>query len=347
MANSEHVKQLGSGPEAWSKWRTDHQGLIPDLSGLDFRKTQSGRVNLVFGSGLDHRFDEFDFRKSNLDGAVFGGVNVRGMLLMGASLRGCDLSSTDFSGCDLCSCDFSDSNLSGCRFDRGNLRGTILVNSNLELASFAETNLVAADLSGSRIYGVSVWGGNLQDAVQQDMVIATSDGSISLDNIALAQFVYLLMNNEGVRSAIDTLASKTVLILGRFSVERKKVLDELRGYVRENGYVPLLFDFDKPAHRSLTETVRTLAGISKFVIVDLTDPRSVPHELQMIIPHLTSVPVQPLIEDGSEPYGMFADYSCYPWVLPLRKYVDTPNDLKKVVANTVDGVNEFIASKGK
>ncbi|AOW13472.1 hypothetical protein LPB72_10645 [Hydrogenophaga crassostreae] len=174
------------------------------------------------------------------------------------------------------------------------------------------------------------------------MIISAPGGLILLDNIALAQFVYLLMNNEGIRSAIDTLASKTVLILGRFSEERKKILNELRVHVRNCGYVPLMFDFDKPESRSLTETVRTLASISKFVIADLTDPKSVPHELQAIIPHLNSVPVQPLIEAGGDSYGMFEDYKVYPWVLPVQKYSIGGGDLGVVVSSVLRVVDEFI-----
>lgn len=42
---------------------------------------------------------------------------------------------------------------------------------------------------------------------------------------------------------------------GRFTAERKAVLDALRA----RGYLPMLFDFDQPRSRDLTETVVTLA----------------------------------------------------------------------------------------
>lgn len=347
MANIEHVRQLAFGPESWARWRSSNQNIIPDLSGLNFLTVPYRSGKLVFGGGYDSRLEGYDLCDSVLDGAIFEHLDIRGVKLTRATLKGCNFSGVDFSDRDLSGCDFSGGNLSGCRFDRSDLRGARFLGCSLELASFAESNLVGANLSGSRIYGVSVWGGDLRDAVQRDMVIETSDGSISLDNIALAQFVYLLMSNEGVRSAIDTLASKTVLILGRFSLDRKRILDELKVYVRDNGYVPLMFDFDKPESRSLTETVRTLASISRFVLVDLTDPRSVPHELQMIVPHLTSVPVQPLIEEGNESYGMFEDYKHYPWVLPVQRYIDVAGDLRRVVTSAIGVVNEFIATQKK
>src|SRR5436305_12152586 len=87
---------------------------------------------------------------------------------------------------------------------------------------------------------------------------------------------YLLLNNPKIRDVIDTIAKKAVLILGRFTPERKAVLDALREELRIHGYLPILFDFDKPGSQDLTETVSTLAHLSRFIIVDLTGPSSVP-----------------------------------------------------------------------
>lgn len=54
-----------------------------------------------------------------------------------------------------------------------------------------------------------------------------------MDNIEVAQFVFLILNNAKIRSVIDTITSKVVLILGRFSSKRKPVLDALRSQLRE------------------------------------------------------------------------------------------------------------------
>jgi hypothetical protein len=48
---------------------------------------------------------------------------------------------------------------------------------------------------------------------------------ITVDNIEVAQFIYLMLHNEKIRDVIDTITSKAVLILGRFTGERKAVLD--------------------------------------------------------------------------------------------------------------------------
>lgn len=41
-------------------------------------------------------------------------------------------------------------------------------------------------------------------------------------------FIYLLLNNEEIRDAIDTIAKKAVLIIGRFTPERKFILEAIR-----------------------------------------------------------------------------------------------------------------------
>jgi hypothetical protein len=57
------------------------------------------------------------------------------------------------------------------------------------------------------------------------------------------------------------------------------------------------------------------------VIADVTEPRSVPAELAVIVPHL-SVPVQTLLLASERPYALLDDLSKYPWFLPPFRYKD-------------------------
>jgi hypothetical protein len=69
--------------------------------------------------------------------------------------------------------------------------------------------------------------------------------------------------------------------------------------------LPMVFNFDKPETKDFTETVRLLCGFSKFVIVDITNPRSAPLELQATVPDYM-VPFAPILQKGDEenPFAM-------------------------------------------
>jgi hypothetical protein len=117
---------------------------------------------------------------------------------------------------------------------------------------------------------------------------------------------------------IDTIGKKAVLILGRFTADRKTVLDAIREELRKRDYLPILFDFGKPASQDLTATVSTLAHLARFIIADLTDPSSIPHEL--VVP-TTPVPIQPIILSGNSEFAMFQDLRRrHPWVLTTHRY---------------------------
>jgi hypothetical protein len=97
----------------------------------------------------------------------------------------------------------------------------------------------------------------LENAIQKNLIITQEDeATITVDNLKVAQFIYLMLNNAAIREVIDTITSKVVLILGRFTPSRKAILDALREELRKRNYSPVLFDFEKPASRDLTGTIR-------------------------------------------------------------------------------------------
>jgi hypothetical protein len=161
----------------------------------------------------------------------------------------------------------------------------------------------------------------LEGAKQQNLVITGHDEpAITVDNIEVAQFIYRMLHNQKIRDVIDTITSKVVLILGRFTQERKPVLEALREELRQRKYLPILFDFEKPRSRNTDETITLLARMARFVVADISDAKSVLQELRAIVPDLPSVPVQPIILAMQEEPGMFDFYRNFRSFLNVHRY---------------------------
>jgi hypothetical protein len=173
---------------------------------------------------------------------------------------------------------------------------------------------------------------------QRDLVITNlDDPAITVDNIKVAQFVYLILNNEEIRDVINTLTSKSVLILGRFSIpERKAILDALKNKLREYNLLPIVFDFDRPTDKDFTETIKTLAGLCYFVIADITNPKSSPLELQATVPDY-QIPFVPIIQEGEQPFAMMVDLQKkYDWVLDTLSYNSIETLIKALKPAIID-----------
>jgi hypothetical protein len=249
-----------------------------------------------------------------------------------ANLSDADLSGAKLSGATLSRAKLTETKLSGANLSRANLTGADLTRS-----AWVKTDLTETTLTGCSIYGISAWSLNLEGATQQNLNVSDyGEPAIMVDNLEVAQFIYLLLNNERIRHVIDTITSKVVLILGRFTADRKALLDAIRDELRQRDYdyLPVLFDFDKPAGRDLTETISTLAHMARFIIADITDAKSIPQELQAIVPNLPSVPVQPMLLASEREYVMFEHIRQYPWVLATYYY----DNLDEVLASIEDKI---------
>jgi pentapeptide repeat protein len=215
---------------------------------------------------------------------------------------------------------------------------TSLTEANLERAILVGTTVTRATFTGCRVYGVSAWDLNLTDVKDQSNLLITRNdesGRIRVNNLEVAQFVYLLLHNEKIRNIIDTIGDKGVLILGRFIPERKVVLDKIRDELQARGFVPMMFDFERPTQRDFTETIKTLAGLSRFIIADITNPKSSPLELPATMPDYM-IPFIPIIQENEEPFAMFRDLKQKygEWALDVLKY-DSVDNLAKVLDKAV------------
>ena len=316
-----------------------------DLSGANLRGSNTSGANTSGANLSEAKLSGANTSGANLSEAKLSEAKLSGANLFRSNLSGASLHEADLRDADLSRADLSGSNLSGAILGEtslrsANLSGADLPGADLEQVTLLGTNLTATNLMGCHVYGISAWNLKLEGAKQRDLVITRHDEpQITVDNLEVAQFIYLLLHNEKVRSIIDTVTSKVVLILGRFTPDRKAVLDALREELRKRNYLPILFDFDKPASRDITETVSLLARMARFVVADITEARSIPQELMVIAPDLPSVPIQPLLQEGAGEYGMFEHFRRYPWVLKEHVYA-SPQQLIAELSERVIGPAE-------
>jgi hypothetical protein len=316
MANPEHVDiLLKQGVEVWNKWREEHPDVQPKLSGII------------------------------LDGVDLMGANFRGTDFTLTRLRGANLSTTELNGSKLNLANLERANLSGAVLSRvslvgANLSRADLSGANLSGAMLLGTDLTEATLTHCNIYGISAWNVQLEGAKQDNLVITDRDEpAITVDNLEVAQFIYLLLNHKKLRDVFNTMTERGVLILGRFGGDGLEVLQAIAAKLRETNYLPIIFDFERPQDRNYTETVQTLAGLSRFIIADLSGP-SVPQELYATVPHF-KIPCVPIIEASRKPYSMAVDLLEYPWVVrPPVTFATTEELLEQLPAKVIAPAEE-------
>jgi hypothetical protein len=253
--------------------------------------------------------------------------------------------------------------LRGANLDRGRLVAANLVLINARGASFRHANLshavlngarlYGADLTGARVAGTSTWGVEIDaDTRQKDLVVdawvdpledivddtdsAIPNIIVHVDHIEAAHLLYLISTKGKFKMVVDAMTERVVLLLGNFASRRKAVLNAVRHKLAHFGYAPVVFDFAAPVDRDLIETVALIAGLSRFVIADLTRPRSTPLESLLIAPQLM-VPFASIIQEGERPFSMFRSLQAkYDWVLPTWTYRDQKHLISQLKGKIID-----------
>jgi uncharacterized protein YjbI with pentapeptide repeats len=200
------------------------------------------------------------------------------------------------------------------------LSGANLRNATLSEASFRHANLERAMLRGAHANEADFDGASLKRANLEACVLIKARLSDTDLTDAWMRRVDLRGANVTAANLEHADLEGAVLILGRFTPERKPTLDAIRDELRKRDYVPVIFDFDVPDSLDTHETITTLARMARFVIADISEAKSIPQELVSIVEQLPSLPVQPIIAEDSEPWGMYDHIKRYPWVLALKRY---------------------------
>jgi hypothetical protein len=326
VANAKLVRLLQQGTAVWNKWREQNRHVHVDLTQANLAGAQLYGARLEYAELGGAIFRRADLSCAQMPESWLVEADMRFAILEGTNFRGATLYKADLTGARLKGASLFEADLRYAKLKRADLAKALL-----EHALLIGTKLQGANLKECHVYGTSAWDVEFDRRTKQVNLIITpqSEHAITVDNLKVAQFVYLILNNREIRDVIDTITSKAVLILGRFlPPERKTVLDKVRDALRVRRYVPIVFDFEPSKNRDLTETIQVLANMSRFVIADLTDARSIPQELSHIIPNLPSVPIQPVLAAATDAYAMFDHWRPFPWVLKEFKYTDCAHLLR-------------------
>ena len=368
-------------PRFWNRWRKQHPRARPDLRGVVLPGAWLRRYDFTRARLDGAILERTDLAGARLERASLRGANVRYANLSNAHAAGADFSEADFRGATLAAGDFrkaiclnttrfGHANLAEADFSGAKMHEAYLVDADLTEACFDGADLSEADLERAILDGTLLRGTNLTRAViggafirrvQTDRKTKQRELSVDVhvvwerrkgniiefteaDDIRLAQFHDVFEEHGSVASLISASSKRVVLILGRFTPKRKRVLDRLAAALARRGKVPVIYDFPSPDDREISDTVRFIAGMSQFIVVDLTDASSVPLELQATIPDLM-VPVLPIIESNKPLFAMFADLQRrYSWIQPTVKY-KTAEELERWVDEAIIGCADEAAER--
>lgn len=316
------------------------------LSGVNLREADLRYANLTDADLTGAKLNRISYSQAYPDkniGSIskfasdpHGAADLRGANFKDAKIIDVDLSWMDLTNTNLAGANLTGSNLCGVNLTKKDLRKTNICYCDLSYTIMVQTDLRNANLKGCRVHGMAVWDVLMKNTTQSELLITMPDEpSITVDNIQMAQFIYLLTNRENFHDFIDTITSKVVLILGRFTPERKNILEAMSNELRKHNLLPIIFDFDRPASRNLTETIKILAGISLFIIADVTKPKSSPLEMEAIAPYY-AIPIIPVLQAGEEQFSMLNDLLMYDWVLPLKMYSSIENLRREFKPKIID-----------
>jgi len=301
-----------------------------DLSHADLTNANLSESNLSGATLRDANLFKAKFHCARLYKAILARVSARRANFHKADLSGADFSNADLSETNLQEARLSEATLTTANLTKAALNSAILREAdlrgaNLSCAQLVQADLTNADISGCRIYGISAWDVKLSGTRQSNLIVTPeTEPDITVDDLEIAHFIYLLLNNQKIRNIIDNVTTKVVLILGRFLPETKLTLYELKNEFRRRGYCPVMFDFEKPHNRDFVETVCTIAHLSRFVVADFTMARIILEEVPHIVRNV-AVPIVPLMKQdgGREPVTLENLRRNHKSVLETRRYINS------------------------
>ena len=323
----------------WTKFRN------ANLKGADF-----WRVDLMGADFSGADLEDINLEEANLEGAILEGVNLINAILKGSILTRANLKKSYLNKAYIV-----EANLEGAILEGAKLNNADLMNSCLNRA-----NLSGADLSNTNIYGISAWDIITDENTVMKNLIINENPLVTVDDIEIAQFIYMISNNKKIRNVIDSMRTKGVLILGSFDDKTKSILNKITDILKENDLIPMVFYFEGSKELSLMDTVKTMALLSRFVIIDLSERSGQLFEIGNLSASSIKVPYATIASEGTRTTDMVKDLRCFDWC--INHYEDQCKDdylpypkvgwetalpilIKDTIIPWADGVNEKLRKR--
>jgi len=274
------MPQFTKKPRPTPTNKTYHDWLNTIVDKPDYNKFNSPNWYEGFTKGKNH----YNFSGLQLEGVTIYHANAEALTLSNATFKDVIFEEGDFSRANFSNCHFINTRFNKTILTDADFQDAIFENCNLNRVNLTNANFCVKAIEETVVYGISAWDlHTCPDSIQSKLVIEKTYGFYSdiiaegripmmVDDIELAQFIYYLTNHKKLRETINVMNSRSVLLLGRFKNGGLERLYEIREWLLARNYLPMIFDFERPASMDLVEVIVTMGGLCKFVIADLSGP---------------------------------------------------------------------------
>ncbi len=103
-------------------------------------------------------------------------------------------------------------------------------------------------------------------------------------------------------------------------------LEAITSTLRRENYLPVVFKCSTPRNPNWATHLSLLASLARFIIVDTTFSKSLPQQLELILPQFPSLPIQPVLHVGWKREDVLDPLKHYPSILETYQY-NSPEEL--------------------
>ena len=306
--SADYEQLILQGADVWNKWQQENKSSLHFARPYWYDSRNAMGMQVKGGNKVN--FSGIHLTNASIHAAFAEGLNISN-----AQITGCHFEEGDFSRANFSGTTFIDTKFNKTILTDANFFGATFINCNLNRVNLVNANFCLKEIRETIVYGISAWDMETSPDMKQSRlvieksyelysdIIASGRIPMMVDDIEIAQFVHYLSKHKNMRNLLNGLNSKGVLLLGQFKDGGLERLYKLIDWLKVKNYMPMLFDFDRPGSLDYTETVLTMAGLSKFIIADLSGG-SVPQELHAT---LTNFQKPVIVYSQKEPYSMFKD----------------------------------------